>query len=342
VACYAGENAFAAGIRAIASGTSSVALGEDTVASGAASVALGFGSHTNARQGSFVFGDRSTPDEVRAGVNHSATWRTSGGFRIFTSSNLSTGVTLQSGASVGSWGQANAVISTSTGAYLSTAGVWENVSDVNRKHAFARVDREEILARLRALPIGSWSYLVEPEHVRHIGPTSQDFHSAFGLGQDVKSIGSVDADGIALAAAKALEQRTSDQLELIEALQKENSELHRRLERLESSLKGDSLKGDRTKGTEGIRAGLIPSVPFVVSVADADVASGVVHARVELEQGAGSSSSVSIPGLAGQPGVVIIREEPDRIPLQRAPGFGQSGLCDLAVPVRQCGRSHSI
>lgn len=229
-----GEGSFAAGRNAQALNMSATAVGENVVASGAASVAMGYGAHTNARQGSFVFADRSTVDELRAGVNHSANWRTSGGFRIFTSSNLSSGVTVQSGASVSNWGQSNAVISTSTGAYLSTGGIWTNVSDVNRKHGFAPVDGEDVLARLRALPITRWSYRVEPADVRHIGPTAQDFHAAFGLGRDEKAIGSVDADGVALAAAKALEQRTSDQLELIEALQAENADLKRRLERLEA------------------------------------------------------------------------------------------------------------
>jgi hypothetical protein len=40
--------------------------------------------------------------------------------------------------------------------------------------------------------------------VRHAGPTAQDFHDAFGLGEDPLRISTVDADGIALAAARAL------------------------------------------------------------------------------------------------------------------------------------------
>src|SRR5690606_20521124 len=75
-----GNFAFAAGNLAAATGTSSVALGENTTASGHSSVALGYHAHTNARQGSFVFADRSTVDYLRAGVNHSANWRVSGGF----------------------------------------------------------------------------------------------------------------------------------------------------------------------------------------------------------------------------------------------------------------------
>jgi hypothetical protein len=230
------SNAVAFGLRSTAAQQSSFAAGEDNTASGAASVALGYHAHTNARQGSFVFSDRSSVDTLRAGVNHSANWRTSGGFRIFTSSNLSTGVTLQSGASVSNWGQSNAVISTSTGAFLSTSGIWTNTSDVNRKHLFETVSGEDVLDRLRTLPVNSWSYRTDDKGIRHLGPTAQDFRRAFGLGNDDVTIGTVDADGVALAAAKALDARTAAQQQRIEQLERENAELRARLERIEAAL----------------------------------------------------------------------------------------------------------
>lgn len=222
------DHSTAFGARCVASQVSSFAIGEQSTASGAASVAMGYHAHTNARQGSFVFADRSTVDTLRAGVNHSSNWRVSGGFRIFTSSNLSTGITLQSGASVSNWGQSNAVISTSTGAFLSTGGVWTNTSDVNRKHLFKDINGEDILLKLRALPITSWSYRDE-DNSRHIGPMAQDFYSAFGLGNDERSIGTVDADGIALAGVKALEARTSKLAAELENLRTENETLRKQL-----------------------------------------------------------------------------------------------------------------
>jgi hypothetical protein len=230
------SNAVAFGLRSTAAQQSSFAVGEDNTASGAASVALGYHAHTNARQGSFVFSDRSSVDTLRAGVNHSANWRVSGGFRIFTASNLSTGVTIQSGASVSNWGQSNAVISTSTGALLSTGGVWTNASDVNRKHGFASVDGEDVLARLRRVPITSWSYNAEGNAVRHLGPMAQDFYAAFRLGSSDLSIPTVDADGVALVAVKALDTRTLAQQREIAALRGENAELRARLDRLEKLL----------------------------------------------------------------------------------------------------------
>jgi Chaperone of endosialidase/Head domain of trimeric autotransporter adhesin len=237
------SNAVAFGLRSTAAQVSSFAAGEDNTASGAASVALGYHAHTNARQGSFVFSDRSSVDTLRAGVNHSANWRVSGGFRVFTSSNLSTGVTIQSGSVTSNWGQNNAVISTSTGAYLHTDGTWTNASDVNRKHLFSEVSGEDVLARLRNLSITSWSYRTNRDGARHIGPTAQDFRAAFGLGDDDRVISTVDADGVALAAAQALTTRTDDlraenaQLrDRVSTLEEQNAALEARLRRVEELL----------------------------------------------------------------------------------------------------------
>lgn len=235
-----GDYGTAFGMNTTAANTGSVAMGQYSVASGAASVALGYNAHTNARQGSFVFADRSVVDDgnsmtdeyFRSGVNHSANWRVSGGFRIFTSSNLSTGVTIQSGASVSNWGQSNAVISTSTGAYLSTSGIWTNVSDSNRKQNIQSIGGEEILARLRRLPITMWSYKNDTE-TRHLGPMAQDFQRVFGLGSDEKVIGTVDADGVALAGVQALEARTRNQASDLEKLKEENKQLQERLDAME-------------------------------------------------------------------------------------------------------------
>lgn len=231
-----GDNSVAFGLRSTAAQVSAFAAGEDNTASGAASVALGYHAHTNARQGSFVFSDRSSVDTLRAGVNHSASWRVSGGFRIYSSSNLSTGVTIQSGASVSNWGQASAVISTSTGALLTTGGVWQNASDVHRKHLFADVSGEEILGKLREVPVRTWSYRVEDATVRHMGPTAQDFYRVFGLGTDSTSIGTVDADGVSLAAIQALDERSRAQRTELDALRAENDELRERLTALTEHL----------------------------------------------------------------------------------------------------------
>jgi hypothetical protein len=249
-----GDHAVAFGLRSTAANGSSFAVGEDNTASGYASVALGYHAHTNAKRGSFIFADNisaGTADSVRAEYPAQAIWRLSCGMRIGTNQAMTAGVYIGGppvNASVCTGGasyfatQANAMISTSTGAYLHTNGTWTNNSDVNRKHLFQALNGEDVLTRLRWLPITSWSYDVDGQGVRHIGPMAQDFRAAFGLGDNDKAIGTVDADGVALAAAKALEQRTADQQARIDRLEKENAELRARLERIEALLAAPAAK----------------------------------------------------------------------------------------------------
>ena len=68
-----------------------------------------------------------------------------------------------------------------------------------------------MLRKVAALPIGTWSYRTSPG-VRHLGPTSQDFQAAFGLGNDDKGIATVDADGVALAAIQGLNAKLEQAL----------------------------------------------------------------------------------------------------------------------------------
>ena len=240
-----GDYGVAFGLRTTAANSSSFAVGEDNTASGFASVAMGYRAHTNTKRGSFVFSDNisaGSPDSVRAEYPAQALWRVSCGMQIYTNQAKTSGVgiggvatnpTVCTGGSA-YWGQANAMISTSTGAYLHTSGTWTNSSDVNRKHYFESISGEDVLAKMRRLPITSWSYKVDGRSIRHIGPTAQDFRAAFGLGADDVSIATVDADGVALAGVAALEARTRTQGTRIESLERENADLRKRLEKLES------------------------------------------------------------------------------------------------------------
>jgi len=84
------------------------------------------------------------------------------------------------------------------------SGAWESLSDRRAKKNFAPVDSQEILKKVADLPLMSWSYLAQPSSIRHLGPTSQDFKAAFGLGEDEAFISTADADGVALAAIQGL------------------------------------------------------------------------------------------------------------------------------------------
>jgi hypothetical protein len=58
-----------------------------------------------------------------------------------------------------------------------------------------------------------------------MGPMAQDFKAAFGVGESDTGITSVDADGVALAAIKGLNQKLEEKEAAIEALRKQVEEL---------------------------------------------------------------------------------------------------------------------
>ena len=82
-----------------------------------------------------------------------------------------------------------------------------------------------ITDKLAALPIYTWSYKAESRKVRHMGPTAQAFQASFHLGDTDRAIATVDADGVALAAAKALEARTTEMQQTIDELRAELRQL---------------------------------------------------------------------------------------------------------------------
>jgi hypothetical protein len=81
------------------------------------------------------------------------------------------------------------------------------------------------------MPIREWNYKAQDAAIRHVGPTAQDFHAAFGLGEDPKRISTIDADGVALRAIQALEARTREENV---ALKAQLAELLARLDALKS------------------------------------------------------------------------------------------------------------
>lgn len=90
--------------------------------------------------------------------------------------------------------------------------VWGDIaewSDRNAKENFTAVDPRQVLDKVAALPISQWNYKTKKDST-HIGPMAQDFKAAFGLGSDDKSIGTADAEGMALAAIQGLNQKLEE------------------------------------------------------------------------------------------------------------------------------------
>jgi len=109
---------------------------------------------------------------------------------------------------------------------------------VTVKSDIVDLDSQLILEKVAQLPITEWSYNEElQDGIRHIGPMAQDFYAAFGLGDGETSIGTVDADGVALVSIQALYDRhrqlQSEKDAEIAELQAANTELQRRVALLE-------------------------------------------------------------------------------------------------------------
>jgi hypothetical protein len=183
-------------------GDAAVAIGYTTTADADYSMAFGYRASTNGHTGAKVFGDASTTDSIEAVANNEFAVRAAGGYRFRTNATLTTGCNLPAGS-----------------------GVFSCSSSRTLKDHFAPVDGEDLLARVRQVPVNTWSYLAEGAQVRHLGPFAEDFRSAFGLGVDDVSIGLLDIAGVNFAGVRALEARTAAQAGQIRTLEADNAAL---------------------------------------------------------------------------------------------------------------------
>lgn len=111
-------------------------------------------------------------------------------------------------------------------------GSWSSLSDRNFKANFQPVEGAELLTKLGQLPISTWNYTAQDVSIRHIGPTAQDFYSAFGVGEDDRHITTIDADGVALAAIQALYRTNREQEAQLRELKGELKELQNLIQKL--------------------------------------------------------------------------------------------------------------
>lgn len=119
---------------------------------------------------------------------------------------------------------------TPTGNMTILGALTEN-SDVNNKQDLVPVSTESILDKVANLEILEWSYKHTPD-VRHVGPTAQGFHAAFGLNDTELGIAGVDAQGVALASIQALNSKLVAQSEEMNRLAQDNEELRSQLAEL--------------------------------------------------------------------------------------------------------------
>ena len=185
-------------------------------------------------EGTFVWADSTDGDLFSDGEDRFIV-RASGGVLFFSSSDESTGVYLASGSE--GWTAISA-------------------SDRNLKENFTPVDQQEVLAGLAELEITTWNYKAADPGVRHMSPMSQDFHAAFGLGEDDKHLTALDTNGVALAAIQGLHQLSQDQAARIEALEAENAAQQKQLDALEARVA--ALEATSARRGRPLRSSLLP------------------------------------------------------------------------------------
>lgn len=196
-----GQSNLAQGVNAVVAG------GADNAALAENSVVMGRGANAT-HSGSFVFSDGFSASTIR---DNEFVIAAHSGLR-FLSSNDGYGVSLSQ-----------------------DSGGWSNVSDKHKKTTLRPVYLSAILKQLDRLSVSKWSYKSSGS-VTHMGPTSQDFYSVFGLGATETKINSVDADGVILAGIKGVYtefETLESQLESVSAdLKQKKMKLKRLRERM--------------------------------------------------------------------------------------------------------------
>jgi hypothetical protein len=166
-------------------GSAAVALGYTSTADADYSMAFGYRASTNGHTGAKVFGDASTTDSIEAVANNEFAVRAAGGFRFRSNATLTNGCNIAAG-----------------GAAITCA------SSRTLKENFLDVDGDDVLSRMRRIPVNTWNYTDEGRQSRHMGPFAEDFWREFGLGTEPLAIGHLDIDGVNFAGVKALDERT--------------------------------------------------------------------------------------------------------------------------------------
>ncbi|HST59685.1 MAG TPA: tail fiber domain-containing protein [Longimicrobium sp.] len=194
-------------------GDAAVAIGYTSTADADYSMAFGYRASTNGHMGAKVFSDASIADSMEAQANNEFAVRAAGGFRFRSNPTQTTGCNLPPGS-----------------------GSFACSSSRLLKDHFATVDGEDVLARIRSIPVNTWSYTSEGAQVKHMGPFAEDFRAAFGLGTDDTSIGLLDIDGVNFAGVQALDARTEGHADRIQALEAAVAERDARIQALETRL----------------------------------------------------------------------------------------------------------
>jgi hypothetical protein len=221
----------AGGYKNVADGiTATVAGGRENKAGGMYAVAVG--GRRNDAAGAYGF---AAGLDAKARHNGAFVWADSSGFEFASTSFDQFNVRATGGVRIVSAIDGSG--SPAAGVVLSAgAGSWSSLSDRYFKENVRSVDGYGVLMKLVDVPIATWNYKAQSDSIRHMGPMSQDFRAAFGLGDSDKAIATIDADGISLAAIQGLYQVIQEKDAEIELLKQQNVDMLARLESIETRL----------------------------------------------------------------------------------------------------------
>jgi trimeric autotransporter adhesin len=204
-------------------GLAAFAFGYNVTADQDHSFALGKFASNNGFSGTFIWSDGSataSADTFRNTANNEVAFRATGGFRFRTNLTGTTGCNLPAGS-----------------------GVFNCTSSRFTKENFLKVEGNDILSKLRLIPVTSWNYISEGKQVRHLGPMAEDFYEQFKLGTGNTSIGVQDLAGVSIAAVKELDAQLQEKNAEIEKLKSEinllkanQTEMEKRLQAIEKAI----------------------------------------------------------------------------------------------------------
>jgi hypothetical protein len=109
------------------------------------------------------------------------------------------------------------------------------------KKGFEPVDRRALLDSLEAIPLQSWVYRDGDDSSRHLGPVSEEFFAAFGLGSSDKHIDLVDSTGVTLAALQGVLQMLAERDRELARLKERVDTMEQASVRPSSSASGPAL-----------------------------------------------------------------------------------------------------
>lgn len=164
---------------------------------GSYSFACGYDAHGSNLANCFTFADGTATTPARASA---AIFGVAGGFKI-RMNNAETFEFYYDGTNS---------LTHSSGAVLTTGGVWTDASSRTLKTKIAEIDNKEILKKLMTINPERWKYKTDMEtNTEHIGLYSEDFYDTFKIGSR-NGLGATDLCGVLWAAVQALKSEIDE------------------------------------------------------------------------------------------------------------------------------------